>query len=122
MLLRPYSYEIEAKEYPGQIFERTNYTNGNKYWGETYNGQRHGYGIHIWENGDMWFGPWKDGERNGYGAYFDITAHTIQSGKWIGNELIAGTSYICKEKQNRFFQPEPEPFQNHFPIAVLFAI
>ncbi len=32
MLLRPYSYEIEAKEYPGQIFERTNYTNGNKYW------------------------------------------------------------------------------------------
>ena len=46
----------------------------------------------------MWFGPWKDGERNGYGAYFDITAHTIQSGKWIGNELIAGTSYICKEK------------------------
>ena len=35
MLLRPYSYEIEAKEYPGQIFERTNYTNGNKYWGET---------------------------------------------------------------------------------------
>lgn len=98
MLLRPYSYEIEAKEYPGQIFERTNYTNGNKYWGETYNGQRHGYGIHIWENGDMWFGPWKDGERNGYGAYFDITAHTIQSGKWIGNELIAGTSYICKEK------------------------
>lgn len=98
MLLRPYSYEIEAKEYPGQIFERTNYTNGNKYWGETYNGQRHGYGIHIWENGNMWFGPWKDGERNGYGAYFDITAHTIQSGKWIGNELIAGTSYICKEK------------------------
>lgn len=92
MLLRPYSYEIEAKEYPGQIFERTNYTNGNKYWGETYNGQRHGYGIHIWENGNMWFGPWKDGERNGYGAYFDITAHTIQSGKWIGNELIAGTS------------------------------
>ena len=54
MLLRPYSYEIEAKEYPGQIFERTNYTNGNKYWGETYNGQRHGYGIHIWENGNMW--------------------------------------------------------------------
>ena len=51
MLLRPYSYEIEAKEYPGQIFERTNYTNGNKYCGETYNGQRHGYGIHIWENG-----------------------------------------------------------------------
>lgn len=51
MLLRPYSYEIEAKEYPGQIFERTNYTNGNKYWGETYNGQRHGYGIHIWEMG-----------------------------------------------------------------------
>ena len=98
MLLRPYSYEIEAKEYPGQIFERTNYTNGNKYWGETYNGQRHGYGIHIWENGNMWFGPWKDGERNGYGAYLDITAHTIQSGKWIGNELIAGTSYICKEK------------------------
>lgn len=68
MLLRPYSYEIEAKEYPGQIFERTNYTNGNKYWGETYNGQRHGYGIHIWENGNMWFGPWKDGERNGYGC------------------------------------------------------
>lgn len=98
MLLRPYSYEIEAKEYPGQIFERTNYTNGNKYWGETYNGKRHGYGIYIWENGNMWFGPWKDGERNGYGAYFDITAHTIQSGKWIGDELIAGTSYICKEK------------------------
>ena len=54
--------------------------------------------FHNWENGNMWFGPWKDGERNGYGAYFDITAHTIQSGKWIGNELIAGTSYICKEK------------------------
>lgn len=98
ILLRPYSYEIEAQEYPGQRFERTSYTNGNKYWGETYNGKRHGYGIYIWENGNMWFGPWKDDKRNGYGAYFDITAHTIQPGKWIGDELIAGTSYICKEK------------------------
>ena len=76
MLLRPYSYEIEAKEYPGQIFERTNYTNGNKYWGETYNGQRHGYGIHIWENGNMWFGPWKDGERNGLRRLLLILRHT----------------------------------------------
>ena len=98
MLLRPYSYQIEAKEYPGQVFERTSYTNGNKYWGETYNGARHGYGIYIWKNGNMWFGPWKDNKRNGYGAYFDITAHTIQPGKWIGDELIAATSYICKEK------------------------
>ena len=54
--------------------------------------------------------PWKDGERNGYGAYFDITAHTIQSGKWIGNELIAGTFISVKksgtgsssQNQNRF--------------------
>lgn len=34
MLLRPYNYQIEAKEYLGQVFERTIYTNGNKYWGK----------------------------------------------------------------------------------------
>ena len=62
----------------------------------------------------MWFGPWKDGERNGYGAYFDITAHTIQSGKWIGNELIAGTSYICKEKRNRSSSQNQNRFKTIF--------
>lgn len=117
ILNRPYNYEIDAKEYPGQLFERTTYTNGNKYWGETYNGKRHGYGIYIWENGNMWFGPWKDGIRNGYGAYFDITAHTIQSGKWIGDDLVEGTSYISREEAKPAPAPKPIPAEKPFSYS-----
>lgn len=117
ILIRPYSYEIEVKEYPGQLFERTTYTNGNKYWGETYNGKRHGYGIYIWENGNMWFGPWKDGIRNGYGAYFDITAHTIQSGKWIGDDLVEGSSYISREEAKPAPVPKPIPAEKPFSYS-----
>lgn len=116
-ILRPYNFEIDHKEYPGQLFERTTYTNGNKYWGETYNGKRHGYGIYIWENGNMWFGPWKDGIRNGYGAYFDITAHTIQSGKWIEDNLVEGTSYISREEAKPAPAPKPIPAEKPFSYS-----
>jgi hypothetical protein len=57
------------ENYTSNKFECIEYKSGDKYFGETYNGQRHGQGIYLWKNGDAWYGPWKDGTRDGYGIY-----------------------------------------------------
>ena len=63
-------------------FECIEYNSGDKYVGETYNGQRHGYGICLWKNGIAWYGPWKDGERDGYGILLYYKGD-VKYGRWV---------------------------------------
>jgi hypothetical protein len=63
-------------------FECIEYDSGDKYVGETYNGQRHGYGIYLWKNGDAWYGPWKDGNRDGQGIELYYNGN-VKYGRWV---------------------------------------
>ncbi len=83
---------IPSKEYlenmaggkPCNGFHKITYANGDVYYGETYNGRRHGYGVYYWTNGDFWYGEYRDGYRQGYGALFK-TDRRIFYGKWVGD-------------------------------------
>lgn len=84
-LTAPY---IDADSVPSPYgFNKITYANGDVYYGETYNGRRHGYGIYYWNNGDFWYGRYRDGYRQGYGALFK-TNHHVFYGKWIGDNKV----------------------------------
>ena len=68
-------------------FRKITYNNGDVYYGELYNGRRHGYGVYYWTNGDFWYGKYVNGYRQGYGALFK-TDRKIFYGKWIGDKKV----------------------------------
>lgn len=68
-------------------FEKIEYATGDFYWGETYNGRRHGYGIYFWKDGSIWYGKYADGYRQGYGVLFNPNG-TVYYGKWIGDRKV----------------------------------
>lgn len=53
-------------------FESLRYPNGDKYVGETVNGERDGVGIYYYENGDYYYGRYRANERKGFGAMFKV--------------------------------------------------
>lgn len=84
-LQHPYiDTDIEKSPY---AFLKIKYSNGDVYYGETYNRRRHGYGVYYWANGDFWYGKYVDGYRQGYGALFK-TDHKVFYGKWIGDRKV----------------------------------
>lgn len=76
--------EQETEDYH---FESLNYSNGDRYIGETYKGNKHGYGIYYWANGNYWYGQYRNNMRYGYGALFTPQGH-IFVGQWLGDELV----------------------------------
>lgn len=68
-------------------FMAMNYQNGDKYIGEVYKGQRHGYGMYLYKDGRIWFGQYIHGMRNGFGALF-TTDKGMKIGQWIGEKEI----------------------------------
>lgn len=76
--------ELETEDYH---FESLNYSNGDRYIGETYKGNKHGYGIYYWANGNYWYGQYRNNMRYGYGALFTPQG-TIFVGQWLGDELV----------------------------------
>lgn len=84
-LSAPYVDTAESKS--PYAFNKITYSNGDVYYGETYNGRRHGYGVYYWSNGDFWYGKYCDGYRQGYGALFK-TNHHVFYGKWIGDTKV----------------------------------
>jgi hypothetical protein len=70
--------------YASYKFECIEYTSGDFYVGETYNGKRHGKGVFIWTDGDMWYGNWSDGQRDGYGIYMPYQG-SVSTGTWKGD-------------------------------------
>lgn len=73
-----------AKDYK---FVSMTYANGDRYVGETYKGERHGYGIYYWSDGQFWFGQYRHNLRDGYGAQF-ATNEKIYTGKWFDNDKL----------------------------------
>ena len=68
-------------------FEYIEYSNLDKYLGETKNGKKEGLGILFNENGDAWYGEWKDDKKNGKGIELMYNG-SIKTGKWKDNTLI----------------------------------
>ena len=58
------------------------YKNGDKYVGETVNGQREGYGIYYYHHGDFYFGRYKNNKPYGYGATF-TTGNRVTIQDWV---------------------------------------
>ena len=68
-------------------FKKETYKNGDVYFGEFYNGRRHGYGVYQWTNGDMWYGAYRNGYRDGYGMLVKPDRH-VYYGKWVGDTKV----------------------------------
>lgn len=68
-------------------FKKETYANGDVYFGEFYNGRRHGYGVYRWANGDLWYGNYRGGYRDGYGMLVKPDRH-VYYGKWVGDTKV----------------------------------
>ena len=68
-------------------FKKETYKNGDVYFGEFYNGRRHGYGVYQWANGDLWYGNYRDGYRGGYGMLVKPDRR-VYYGKWVGDTKV----------------------------------
>lgn len=68
-------------------FKKETYKNGDIYFGEFYNGRRHGYGVYQWANGDLWYGSYRGGYRDGYGMLVKPDHH-VYYGKWVGDTKV----------------------------------
>lgn len=85
-LAYPYVSDAGASSSP-YAFKKETYSNGDVFYGEFYNGRRHGYGVYCWANGDKWYGRYKDGYRNGYGMLVK-SGKMIYYGKWLGDSKV----------------------------------
>lgn len=65
-------------------YQRVFETNGDKYFGELHNGQRHGYGKLLQSNGDRYYGYWKNGQKHGRGI--QIVGGVRTPGYWRDGE------------------------------------
>lgn len=70
--------------YSSYKFECIEYDCGDKYVGETKDGERHGQGIYLWKNGDAWYGNWNNGMRNGYGLHLYYNGMYLY-GRWLND-------------------------------------
>jgi regulator of sirC expression with transglutaminase-like and TPR domain len=81
---RPTGIYPTMDNYASYKFQTLNTIGADKYIGQTYNGERHGYGIYAWLSGDIWIGNWKDGARAGQGI--DIASNgSVTTGNWDNN-------------------------------------
>lgn len=85
-LAYPYTAKENGEPSP-YSFKKETYSNGDVFYGEFYNGRRHGYGVYCWTNGDIWYGRYKDGYRNGYGMLIK-SGNMIYYGKWVGDSKV----------------------------------
>jgi len=68
-------------------FDCIEYSNFDKYLGETKNGKREGLGVLFYENGDAWYGEWKEDKKNGKGI--DLLYNgSIKTGRWKDGVFI----------------------------------
>ena len=82
----PYIPAKDGKNSP-YSFKKEIYANGDYFYGEFYNGKRHGYGVYCWTNDDMWYGHYKEGYRSGYGMLVK-SGRMVYYGKWIGDSKV----------------------------------
>jgi hypothetical protein len=81
---RPIGTYPTTDNYVSYKFQTLNTTGADKYVGQTYNGERHGFGVYAWISGEFWIGNWKDGARAGQGI--DIASNgSVTTGYWDNN-------------------------------------
>jgi hypothetical protein len=67
-------------------FDIIEYDSGDRYIGETLNGNQHGYGIYFGIKGNMWYGQWENGKRNGKGILINMNGE-MTAGTWKADTL-----------------------------------
>ena len=84
------------------------YANGEKYIGEWENDRRTGYGTYFYDNGDKYDGEWKDDKMTGKGTYFYVSGSKYEgevlNNKWHGHGIYTwanGDIYKGNWKNNR---------------------
>lgn len=82
----PLAASADGVESP-YCFKKETYKNGDIYFGEFFNGRRHGYGVYRWANGDLWYGCYRGGYRDGYGMLVKPDHH-VYYGKWVGDSKV----------------------------------
>ena len=85
-LAYPYIADNDSCSSP-YSFKKEVYANGDFFYGEFYNGRRHGYGVYCWANGDVWYGQYKNGYRDGYGMLVN-SGRMVYYGKWVGDSKV----------------------------------
>lgn len=81
------TYPTPGDGYKNYRFELIEYTDGDRYIGETKYGKRQGKGLYIWKDGSCWYGAWKDDSRDGRGVYFSPEGKRT-TGNWKGDNMV----------------------------------
>jgi len=66
------TYPSTGSYYEKFKYQTLDYTNGDKYIGQTEDGKPKGNGVYAWKSGDLWYGSWENGEAKGYGHYISL--------------------------------------------------
>ena len=75
------TFKVSEDDINRYKFVALKYKNGDKYVGETVDGQRDGYGIYYYTSGNYYYGQYKNNVRMGYGAMF-TTENKIRLEYW----------------------------------------
>lgn len=103
IFLNDEKYHLDQEHLEAWKFMQLEYANGDKYVGETRNGQRDGYGIYYYNNGNFYYGPYKDNKPIGYGALFH-TDNRVSLEYWDGpQETLApdNSAELNEEAQDK---------------------
>mmetsp|Transcript_6587 Transcript_6587/g.8614 ORF Transcript_6587/g.8614 Transcript_6587/m.8614 type:complete len:205 (+) Transcript_6587:59-673(+) len=79
---------------------RIQYSNGTKYFGETFRNKPHGYGVKMYANKDKYEGEWKFGLRHGTGVYQHTKKDKTYTGEWSSNKRDGTGSLIRRRLGN----------------------
>ncbi|KJP86013.1 hypothetical protein AK88_04344 [Plasmodium fragile] len=68
-----------------------------KYYGNIFQGKKHGYGEYNYQNGDFYQGLYEHGKKNGIGTYFYNMNDRQERGIWRGGK---GTDHESSEEED----------------------
>ena len=60
---------------------------GRKYVGQYKDHKKHGQGTYVYANGDKYVGAWKKGFRHGKGTFIDVNGK-VEEGVWKKDKLV----------------------------------
>ena len=60
---------------------------GNMYFGDYFEGEKHGYGTFIWTNGDIYEGQWNHDKQDGKGLFFMYETSEAYIGLWHNGQI-----------------------------------
>jgi len=94
-----------ATSYPSYKFKTIDYSNGDKYVGETKDGNREGRGVYVWSNGNAWYGSWANDIRNGGGIFLSYDANLWETQRCGGDNCnIIASSRGSENNQNNAYK------------------